>query len=90
MAHLSLSELEWDRPASLVLLAMESVGTDVDKIIAWLKNVVDKLGFEDSWGRLALILATNKEMLENVVKKILRGMRPRYEILMQARREIFQ
>ena len=88
MTQITLAELEWDRPASLVLIALESCGYDEEKVIKWLEGLAEERGLNDSWGRLALILVRDKNRLKRIIEKLKNGMMPRKDVLESIRREL--
>lgn len=79
MAHLSLSELEWHRPASIIYIGYHCLKIrDIKELKRWLEDIyVKEMRYNRNIARLSLFLLHNEDKIRKIIKRIEIGMRPR-------------
>jgi len=79
MAHLSLSELEWHRPASIIYIGYYCLKIrNIEELKKWLKDVyIKERHHNESIARLSLFLLYNEDKIKKIIKKIEIGMKPK-------------
>ena len=81
LAGPNLWELEWDRPASIVLIAVRRAGTyEVPRVVEELKRIASQ-SRDPGISRLAAILAEDHQKLARILELLNSGMRPRKSVL---------